>query len=68
MAASGKFGVDQRVINRDFEPPTFGGHKLDFNDRKGVAFEQRFRQTDGLGGVVSQYAEFNADPHSVAPS
>ena len=67
VAPGGELGVDQRAVDDDLEAAAFGGDQGEFADIVGELFEQRVRQTDGLGAIVSHHAEFNADSHRVAP-
>ena len=61
MAAKGRFGEEQRTVQRDFKAPARRGHQLERPQPNLVNSQQLGRQTDGPVRVVSGDAVFDAD-------
>ena len=53
-----QLGKDEFAVNRNFKSSSVRGHDDELGDVLLVLFQQRFRQTDGLGDVTSAGAVF----------
>lgn len=56
-------GEDQLAVVRDFEHTATGGLQVEVFDLTSIGMDKLFRQTDGIGGVVSNDAELDRDIH-----
>ncbi len=61
-------GEDQLAVVRDLEDTSAGGLEVEVLDLASVGVDKLFRQTDGIGCVVSNDAELDRDFHMYSSS